>query len=277
MPCNLLPEYSVTSDAIHCADWRVLLAGLPAQSVDLCLTDTPYGTTACAWDTVIDLAYWWREMKRVMKPRGAVVMTASQPYTSALVMSNPAWFKYAWVWDKGNPTGHLNANVMPLKRHEDVCVFGSGRITYEPIMTPYETPRAVNTGAVKTEGGDGTSAYGVRQRGMKRIATHRYPVSILYAPIGHRGNITHPTQKPVALFEYLIRTYTHEGALVLDPFVGSGTTAVAARNTKRRYVCGDVSAAYVAIARERVSVEPFAPIVADDDVSDLPLFAREIA
>lgn len=265
-PC--LPEHSVTTlEAIHCLDWRVLLAALPAQSVDLTITDTPYGTTACSWDTVIDLAHWWREMRRVMKPRGAVVMTASQPYTSALVMSNPAWFRYEWIWHKPAPVGFLDARRKPLDAHETILVFAAASPPYYPQGL---TAVYVKSGSLqKTKPG---GVYG-RVGNPDYINTEgNFPRTVIEFGNG-LNNKVHPTQKPVALFEYLIRTYTHEHALVLDPFCGSGTTAVAARNTKRRYICGDISAEYVAIARDRVRVEPFAPIVADDDVSDLPLFA----
>ena len=271
---GLLSAHSVTSlDVVHHADWRVLLAALPAQSVDLTITDTPYGTTACSWDTVIDLAHWWREMRRVMKPRGAVVMTASQPYTSVLVMSNLDWFRYDWVWRKNTSTRFLDAAWRPLLQHESVLVFAAGRTHYDPQKTAgsvNHTRRA----AAGEKSDVYAGAYSITESDLSGL---KYPTTVLDFDRVPPSEYRHPTQKPVALFEYLIRTYTHEGDMVLDPFCGSGTTAVAARNTLRRYICGDISAEYVAIARDRVRVEPFAPMRGDDDVSDLPLFAAQEA
>jgi site-specific DNA-methyltransferase (adenine-specific) len=262
----LLPTFAATprtnNDAlvniIHHTDLLTLCAAIAPQSVDMILCDLPYGTTACAWDTVIPFEPMWAAFKRVIKPRGAIVLTASQPFTSALVMSNPTRFKYSWVWDKGNPTGHLNASVMPLRRHEDICVFGDAGLNYYPQMSAYEKPRIVNAGPHQSEGGDGHSVYGKRDRGMPRLATERYPVSLIYAPIGDRSLIVHPTQKPVALFDYLIRTYTQPGELVFDPTCGSGTTAVAARQIGRHFICGDTSAEYVEVARKRLA-QPYTP------------------
>jgi len=262
-----LTEHSITSlDVIHCADWRVLLAGLPDASVDLCLSDTPYGTTACSWDNVIDLPHWWREMARVMKPRGAVVMTASQPYTSVLVMSNLDWFKYSLVWDKGRGTGFQIVSIRPLMSHEDVLIFGSKGIFYEPQMRPREKPRISKfNGATRQFTVSGGREY-IGQTALSK----RYPVSIINFSNDNQSKKHHPTQKPVALFEYLIRTYTQPGALVLDPFVGSGTTALAARNTGRHYICGDISREYVDIARERLAAPYTLPMFDTPAATDRP-------
>jgi site-specific DNA-methyltransferase (adenine-specific) len=238
-------------DTVTCADWRALVRQLPARSVDLCLTDTPYGTTACAWDTVIDLGAWWAEMRRVMKPRGAVVMTASQPYTSVLVMSNPEWFRHEWVWEKSLPSGHLNAKRKPLQKHESVLVFGTN-----PAYFPQLRPRR-NKGLKRMSGEVLSENYNSVSGNAVRVIDENagYPTTILkFSTAYHtREGGLHPNQKPIALFDYLIRTYTELGALVLDPFVGSGTTAIAARQLGRHFIAGDISAEYVALARARLA------------------------
>jgi len=237
---------------IHHCDWRVLVDALPDASVDMCLADTPYGTTACAWDTVIDLDAWWAAMRRVMKPRGAVVMTASQPYTSVLVCSNLDWFRYEWVWDKIQASNIGNVKFMPLRSHENILLFSKNGTIYNPqfrkdVLLPFGKKTGTDTKTIGTFGENYQVGVG-------------YPKTVLryMRPNNLTGGGLHPTQKPVDLFDYLIRTYTHPGDLVLDPFVGSGTTAVAARNLGRRFVCGDVSADYVQIARERLA-QPWQP------------------
>jgi len=228
---------------------------LPDASVDLCLADTPYQVTNCSWDTMIDLDAWWRQMRRVMKPNGAVVMTASQPYTSVLVCSNFKWFRYEWIWDKRVITGWLDAKRKPLKRHESVLVFAPAAAPYYPQMTAGDPYRVVRAGA--------TEVYSKHQRDeLSEYGGERYPTSII-DQFGHQPvKNVHPSQKSLDLFEYLIRTYTQPGALVFDPFVGSGTTALAARNTGRHFITGDLSAEYVEIARARLA-EPYTPDMFD--------------
>jgi site-specific DNA-methyltransferase (adenine-specific) len=223
-------------------------------------------TTACAWDTVIPFAPMWAAFKRVIKPRGAIVLTASQPFTSALVMSNVDWFRCEWIIRKPAGTGYLNANRQPMKNHESAIVFAKGEHNFYPQMRigkPYSATSGAVGGFVrdKTVGGYLTINNG-----------DRYPLSVIETTWATCG--LHPTEKPEDVFRYLIRTYTQEGDIVLDPCVGSGTTAVAARACKRHYICGDSSAEYVAIAQDRLRM-PFEPrmVKASDDVSDLPLFA----
>jgi site-specific DNA-methyltransferase (adenine-specific) len=248
--------YSGLLDSVQCCDWRDLLRAIPAGSVDLLLTDMPYGITACDWDKRPDLDEWWRLVKPVMKPRGAVVCTASQPFTSMLVMSNLKWFRYEWVWEKSLPTGYLNASRVPLKRHENVLIFYQRSGNYVPQFTTGEPYRAMS----------GTVAGVVRDKSVGGWLTEnngrRYPVSVIQ--IDSETDPRHPTQKPLALLDYLIRTYTQPGDLVVDPFVGSGTTAVAARNTGRHWIVGDLDAGYCEIARRR-QAEPYT----------LPMFADE--
>lgn len=259
-------------NTVHCADALKLCGNLPAQSVDLILTDVPYGVTACAWDKRPDLDQMWAAFKRVIKPRGAIVMTASQPFTSMLVCSNLEMFRYEWVWNKVQPVGHLNAKVMPLQVHESVLIFSNHTPNYRPQMTPrlqvrIDKPRDRNYSSI------GKQAYGSYQA-IGGQWSEFYPKSILTISNANQADKQHPTQKPVALFEYLIRTYTQPGDLVLDPYMGSGTTALAARNTGRRWICGDTSQEYCNIGRERLRL-PFEAhhVVAKNDVTDLPLFA----
>src|SRR5690625_1911774 len=215
-------------------------------SVDMILADLPYGTTACKWDTVIPFEPLWEQYERVIKPNGAIVLTASQPFTSALVMSNPKMIRYEWIWEKTRPSGSLQANIRPLKEHENICVFYKKQSTYNAQMTRtkrvVEKKRTVNTGGVY--GNDEVT----RKFDNKGLA---YPRSIQRVSNPNHKSV-HPTQKPVALFEYLIRTYTNEGAVVLDNVIGSGTTAVAAINTGRQFIGIEREEEYVNIARERV-------------------------
>lgn len=219
-----------------------LLPRLPAASVDLVLCDLPYGTTQNKWDAVIPFEPLWREYRRVCK--GAIVLTAAQPFTSALVMSNPEIFRYQWVWEKSRPTGHLDCNKKPLRLHEDVLVFYRSQPTYNPRgVIPCNKVR-------KARATNGTN-YGEAQKDAV-AKFENYPTSVLVCPSeDNRG--AHPTQKPVALMEYLIRTYTNEGDTVLDNCMGSGTTCVAAVNTGRKFIGMERDPGYFAIAWDRVS------------------------
>jgi site-specific DNA-methyltransferase (adenine-specific) len=222
-----------------------------AGPVDLILCDLPYGVTACRWDSVIPFEPLWECYKRLIKPRGAVVLTASQPFTSALVMSSPGWFRHRWAWNKVNrPTGYLDANRKPLRIVEDVCVFSpSGDITYNPIMGVGRPFHARGSGK--------TSIYGNHQARLTANSGTRFPTDLLSIKADRRGTEgrIHPTQKPVALMEYLIRTYTNEGELVLDNTMGSGTTGVACLNTGRRFIGIEKDPGYFATARDRIERE----------------------
>lgn len=211
---------------------------IPDGSVDMVLCDLPYGTTQNKWDAVIPFANLWAQYRRVC--RGAIVLTAAQPFTSALVMSNPGEFKYQWVWHK-EPSGNLNAKKMPMPEHEDVLVFGN----------PMYNPQGLRPTLRKRSASDNskTSNYGEQKAKPYVQTVTGYPTSIL--PFAkERGD--HPTQKPVALMEYLIRTYTNEGDTVLDNTMGSGTTGVAAMNTSRRFIGIERDADYFCIAAERI-------------------------
>lgn len=214
-------------NTIHLGDCLELMKELPEASVDMVLCDLPYGTTSRnAWDSVIPLKDLWAQYERIVKPAGIVVLTAAQPFTSALVMSNPESFKYAWVWQKSRPVGFLNAKKQPLRGHEDVLVF----YRQPGIYNPQGTKACFKVNKRSTTGTN------YREAGPENTQTvTNYPRSVLH--IGSEGSPIHPTQKPVALFEYLIKTYTNPGDLVLDNCAGSGTTAVACKQTGRRFVC----------------------------------------
>jgi len=219
---------------------------IPDGSVDMVLADPPYGTTACKWDTVIDLPLMWEQLKRVIKPNGAIVMTASQPFTSALVMSNPKMFSYEWIWVKSKITGVLNAKKMPVRKHEQVLVFSHSKCT--------GTYNAQGLIEVNTQREDkvkhSSKNYGPRGGVKYNQQFTNWPRDVI--EIKSEGNTIHPTQKPVALMEYLIRTYTNEGETVLDFTMGSGTTGVACANTGRRFIGIELDAGYYAIAERRI-------------------------
>lgn len=262
-------------DHVHRAQWRALLRALPPQSVDILFADMPYNVTACDWDSyIVPLDAFWRHVRRVMKPRGAVVLTGSQPFTSKLVMSNPDWFRYALVYEKTRATTFALSDYMPLRSHEDVCIFG--------LQTPHYYPQMSKGKAYTLSNFAGGRIDGVKKstngQAKKMGGLERYPTSIIRISNSSSECNQHPTQKPVALLEYLIRTYTNAGDLVVDPFCGSGTTAVAAANTGRHYIVGDISPEYVEIARRRLSLEFGRPAPRRarevEPLDDLPLFAE---
>jgi site-specific DNA-methyltransferase (adenine-specific) len=181
---------------------------IPDKSIDMILCDLPYGTTACKWDTIIPFEPLWEQYKRIIKDNGAIVLTASQPFTSALVMSNIKMFKYSFVWDKKLATGHLSSKIMPMKRHEDILVFGKGKIVFNPQLTERNEGIRIEKRTEKILGLN-DSVYGVHKT-TSREYSHRQPTSIIEISNANRKNRLHPTQKPVALFEYLIKTYTNE-------------------------------------------------------------------
>jgi DNA modification methylase len=222
---------------------------IESGSVDLILTDPPYGTTACKWDSIIPLEPMWEQLKRIIKPNGAIVMTASQPFTTTLIASNMKMFKYCWVWEKSRKTGFLNAKKQPLKITEDVCVFYTKQPAYNPVMTTGHEP--TRSGAAKVASG-GVYRDGLESKGCKN-KTERYPINVIKVKSCHNGyGRIHPTQKPVALMEYLIKTYTNEAETVLDFTMGSGTTGVAAVNTSRSFIGIELDPNYFRIAQERI-------------------------
>ena len=227
-------------------DCLELLPDIPDGSVDMVLCDLPYGTTACSWDSVIPMNKLWEQYNRVCKPNAAMVFTAVQPFTTVLAASNLENFRYEWIWEKPQGTNPMNAQVMPLKAHENILVFYNKKPTYNPQMW-YSTPYSgfsSNTKKIGEVYGEATSKHRDNPDGS------RYPKTILKFK-QEKG--FHPTQKPVDLMRYLIRTYTNEGDVVLDNTMGSGTTCVAAALERRQYIGMESDAGYYDIAVSRVS------------------------
>jgi site-specific DNA-methyltransferase (adenine-specific) len=224
---------------------------IESGSVDMILCDLPYGTTLCKWDTVIPFEPLWEQYRRVIKPNGAIVLFSSQPFTSALVMSNPKWFKYDWVWRKPKGTGHLNAKKQPMRDKEDVLVFYTSQPTYNPqfgIGEPYKD-KAGKDHKSKSSMSD---CYGDFTNFRNDNEGKRYPKQVIEFGVVERGTL-HPTQKPVALLEYLIKTYTNEGERVLDNTMGSGSTGIACLNTNRNFIGIEKDEGYFKIASERIA------------------------
>lgn len=219
---------------------------IPDGSVDMVLTDPPYGTTACKWDSIIPLEPMWEQLNRIIKPNGAIVMTASQPFTTTLISSNMKMFKYCWVWDKKKGGSPLLSKIQPIRVTEDVTVFGKGKLTYNPVMTEREKPkrRGGNTGKVSETTGNSFTE--------DKIYTHKYPKNIIEVSNANQHGKIHPTQKPIALMEYLIKTYTNEGGTVLDFTMGSGSTGVACKNLNRKFIGVEMDEIYFTTAKERI-------------------------
>lgn len=237
-------------DRIYNEDCLAGMKEINDASIDMILCDLPYGTTQCKWDTVIPFEPLWEQYRRVIKLNGAIVLTASQPFTSALVMSNPKMFKYCWVWDKKFSGNFALAKYQPMKIHEDICVFSKKTATYIPQMTQRSKP--IMNGGNKCASESAPFSRNSRKEGFKKTYTEKYPESILkYSSRAEKRGL-HPTQKPVALFEYLIKTYTNPGETVLDNCIGSGTTAIAAINTGRHYIGFEKDAGYFDIAQKRI-------------------------
>lgn len=225
---------------------------IPNESIDMILCDLPYGTTACKWDTIIPLESLWKEYRRIIKSNGAIVLTASQPFTSALVMSNIKMFKYEWIWEKNKATGYLDSKKKPMKAHENVLVFYTKQPTYNPQGLIKKENPTISKGN-RGKKGEGSSGEVYSFAGKDAIQTHtNYPRTVQKIGVDMKAEF-HPTQKPVALFEYLIKTYSNEGETVLDNAAGSGTTAVACRNLKRRYILIEKEKKYIDIINNRLN------------------------
>lgn len=233
---------------IYNEDCLIGMKRIPDKSVDMILCDLPYGTTRNKWDTIIPLDKLWRQCERIIKDNGAIVLTAQTPFDKVLGVSNLKKLRYEWIWKKAYGSGHLNAKRMPLKNHENILIFYNKMPTYNPQFThgkPYVTKR-----------GNKSLNYGEDVKGYNKITIsdgRRYPLSV--NEFKHRKNEKkqHPTQKPVSLFEYLIKTYTNEGETVLDNCIGSGTTAIACMNTNRNYIGFELDKNYFELANERIT------------------------
>jgi site-specific DNA-methyltransferase (adenine-specific) len=239
-------------------DCLEVMKGIEDKSVDMILADLPYGTTACKWDTIIPFEPLWEQYKRIIKDNGAIVLTASQPFTSALVMSNIKMFKYTWYWIKDKPSNFLMGKKQPLRYVEECLIFSKETPLYNPQMQLREEKdkrkNKLTSSLLKNENigiTENTDKYQDRLKsGMNDFI---YPRN--YQKFNNRTDGLHPTQKPVALFEYLIKTYTNEGDLVLDNVAGSGTTGVACKNTNRNFILIEQDEKYCEVIKERVGCE----------------------
>ena len=228
---------------LYCEDCLEGMKRIPDKSVDMILCDLPYGATQNKWDNVLPLTVLWMQYKRIIKHNGAIVLTSNEPFTSQLNMSAKDIFRYSYIWIKGNKTGFLNANKRPLRQFETISIFYNAQPTYHPQgLVPYN----------KVNKRSKTGSNYITTKLNEYIQNYtNYPNDILF--FNYDKEKLHPTQKPVALFEYLIKTYTNEGETVLDNCIGSGTTAVACINTNRNWIGFEVSSEYCEIAEKRIA------------------------
>jgi site-specific DNA-methyltransferase (adenine-specific) len=242
------PDLKLDLNSINNGDCLELMNGIPDKSIDMILADLPYGTTACSWDSVINLDKLWLQYERVIKDNGAIVLTAKQPFTTELINSNKNLFRYTWVWDKVISPNFMNAKKMHLNGFEEILVFYKELPTYNPQMEegkPFIDKRS-GKGRLKH------NMYGDKPNYKEQINTgERYPRGIIKFS-ARNNNPIHPTQKPIALFEYLIKTYTNKGDTILDNVSGSGTTAIASINTDRNYICIEKEKKYYDLSIKRV-------------------------
>lgn len=237
------------SKLIH-GDCLDVLAELEDSSIDFILCDLPYGTTNCKWDIIIPFDVLWNQYKRVIKNNGVIALFGSEPFSSLLRVSNISWFKYDWVWDKIKGTGFLNAKKQPMRNHELISVFYNKQCTYNPQFTSGHVRKKAYKGTHLQ-----THVYGEMKNDIVYDSTSRYPRSIQPFSTDTQTSSLHPTQKPIALLEYLIKTYTNENDMVLDNCMGSGSTGVACRNLNRRFIGIEKDDEYFHIAKNRIELQ----------------------
>lgn len=242
------PYYETALGKLYHGNCLDVMKELETKSVDLVLTDPPYGTTACKWDSIIPLELMWMQLKRLTKSNSAIVMTASQPFTTTLISSNMRMFKYEWIWEKTAATGFLNAEKIPLKAHENVLIF----YNQQPIYNPQKTTGHIRKRADRKKAIPG-KIYNAYKNDSIYDSTERYPRTVQIFAKDKQKSGFHPTQKPVALMEYLIKTYTNEGDMVLDFTIGSGTTAVACERLNRKWIGIEQSKEYCNVTVKRMS------------------------
>ena len=253
-------KYQFEGGVVFKGDCLEVMKNIPDGSVDMILCDLPYGTTQNKWDSIIPFEPLWENYWRIAKPNAAIVLTASQPFTTKLISSQIEYFKYEWIWDKVNRiTGAALSNRMPMKCHENVCVFYRKQPTYNKqarmkprLVGSHKSPLGGHGGEIKRKNDE-------YQKGTVEDVPHN-PISLISFEgieprTGKKHSNIHPTQKPVALFEYLIKTYTNEGELVLDNCSGSGTTAIASLRTNRRSICIEKDENYFNVQVERIEKE----------------------
>lgn len=233
---------------LRCGDCLEVMKDIPDKSIDMILCDLPYGTTACKWDIVIPFEPLWEQYKRIIKDKGAIVLFGSEPFSSKLRLSNLKMYKYDLIWDKNKGTQPQLAKIQPMKSHENISVFGKGRITYNPqfeVGTPYYRN---NKGSTSKD-----NMIKTLKPIEQKNSGFRYPKTILkFSRDFSAQTRLHPTQKPVTLLEYLIKTYSNEGERILDNCMGSGSTGVACINTNRNFIGIELDKEYFKIAKERI-------------------------
>lgn len=238
-------------DKLYRGDALELMNYIPDKSIPLIKVDLPFGTTNCKWDSIIDLPRLWKHYERIIKDNGAILLNAQTPFDKVLGASNLNLLRYEWIWEKTQATGHYNAKKMPMKAHENILVFYKNLPTYNPQKTTGH--KQVNSYTKYIETQNKTEIYGKANRDISGGgATDRYPRSVLVYPSDKQTSRLHSTQKPLALEEYLIRTYTNEGDLVLDNCMGSGTTIIACLNTKRHFIGIEKYKKQFNVAKKRV-------------------------
>ncbi len=243
------PLDRLVKPALLFGDCLELMADIPDNSIDMVCCDMPYGTTYCKWDTTIDLQRLWQHYKRITKPNAAIVLFAQTPFDKVLGCSNLDWLRYEIIWEKGTATGHLNAKRMPMKAHENILVFYKKLPTYNPQKTAGHKP--MNTVYEKRE--KSTEVYGQHITVANQAGTtERYPRSVIKHSVVTTGTL-HPTQKPLSLVEWLIKTYSNEGDTVLDNCMGSGTTGVACLSTGRHFIGIEMNEKYFEVAQSRLA------------------------
>lgn len=224
-----------------------LMSNISDKSIDCIITDLPYGTTQCKWDTIIPFEPLWEQYNRVIKDNGAIVLFGTEPFSSYLRLSNLKNYKYDWIWDKVKGTGFLNAKRQPMRNHELISVFYKKQCTYNPQKTyGHKMKKSYRSKDLQTD------VYGEMKNDYTYESTERYPRSIQVFSTDTQNSSLHPTQKPVALIEYLIKTYTNEGETILDSCMGSGTTGVACVNTNRKFIGIEMDEKYFEIAKRRI-------------------------
>jgi site-specific DNA-methyltransferase (adenine-specific) len=249
--------YSECYAQVFLGDCLELYKNIEPKSIELILTDLPYGTTACKWDTIIPFDKLWEMVNYLLKPNGAFITTASQPFTSALVMSNPKMFKYEWIWRKNTGTGFATAKYQPLRYHESILVFAKDKTNYNPIPTERfsEASKKMCKNPIRGGGKKTSSHISMDIIKVQYDSETKNPESILeFKSVANAGgNKLHPTQKPTELFEYLLKTYSNENMTIFDPCMGSGTTGVACKNLNRNFIGIEKDEAYFKIAEQRIN------------------------
>lgn len=233
---------------LWCGDCLELMKDIPDKSVDMILCDLPYGSTSCSWDSIIPFEDLWEQYNRIIKDKSAIVLFGSEPFSSYLRMSNIKNYKYDWIWDKKIPSGMCNAKIQPMRQTENISVFINGKSYYNPQMTKRDVP--IKAGGFKQSASGGSM--GKDMKSLHKVYDEKYPTTLLTFDKIRKGSL-HPTQKPVPLLEYLIKTYTKDGDVVLDNCMGSGSTGVACVNTDRKFIGIELDNTYFEIAKERIN------------------------